>query len=148
MIDFSDKHKADEQVKIIEQAVEDLKSYISRLEQEAENKKTTNIQTLVKSLNDICEKLHWGVYDLNYYRNRLYKNRGRVSSDPDRARRQAEASRENGKLGGRPPKEISEAKRRFIELLNKAEKTDSERNEIILLMEKLDSWNNRRKDKS
>lgn len=39
MIDFSDKHKADEQVKIIEQAVEDLKSYISRLEEEAEKKK-------------------------------------------------------------------------------------------------------------
>lgn len=148
MIDFSYKHKADEQIKIIEQIVEDLKSYISRLEQEAENKKTTDIKAVIKTLNGLYEKLHWGVYDFNFYQNKLYERRGRVSSDPDRAYRQAEASRKNGKLGGRPPKEISEAKKRLITLENKTDKTDSDREEIKLLTEKLFNWRNSRKNKN
>ena len=58
-------------------AVEDLQAFISWLKQEGENRKTIDIETSIEHLDNICERLKWGIYDLNYYRKKLYKNRAK-----------------------------------------------------------------------
>lgn len=69
----------------------------------------------------------------------LYQNRGKASS------KKAVSSKENGKLGGRPPKEISEKKKRIQELDDKVfiklqALTDEERIELNKLNEDVISW--------
>ena len=61
----------------------------------------------------------------------------------------AEVSRENGRLGGRLPKEITEAKKQLIELENKlfkAKITDSKKAEMDRISKKIDDWIEQKKN--
>ena len=75
----------------------------------------------------------------------LYENRGRATP------KKAVSSKSNGKLGGRPPKEIAAKKKRIQELadkvfLNNEALTDSERNEYNELDYDITAWENKRKE--
>lgn len=75
----------------------------------------------------------------------LYENRGKSSA------KKAVSSRVNGKLGGRPPKEISDAKKRLAILDEKfynCNITKEEEAEMEDLQLKIFRWNNSKRNKN
>ena len=64
-----------------------------------------------RQLEDISFKLSMQLKSLSFWIDSLYAQNGQ-----SRSRSKIEASRENGKKGGRPPKEITQAKLRIAEL--------------------------------
>ena len=64
-----------------------------------------------RELEDICFGLNQEVKNLTFWFSSLYSYNGKSTSYAKRS-----ASRENGKKGGRPPKEVTLRKRRIAEL--------------------------------
>lgn len=64
-----------------------------------------------RQLEDLSFKLSMQLKSLSFWIDSLYAQNGQ-----SRSRSKIEASRENGKKGGRPPKEITQAKLRIQEL--------------------------------
>ena len=64
-----------------------------------------------RELENICFELNQEVKNLNFWFSSLYSYNGKSTSYAKKS-----ASRENGKKGGRPPKEISLLKKRIAEL--------------------------------
>ena len=64
-----------------------------------------------RELENICFELNQEVKNLNFWFSSLYSYNGKSTSYAKKS-----ASRENGKKGGRPPKEVSLLKKRIAEL--------------------------------
>lgn len=64
-----------------------------------------------RNIEDISFKMSMELKSLTFWIDSLYAQNGQSKS-----RSKVNASRENGKKGGRPPKEITQAKQRIIEL--------------------------------
>lgn len=64
-----------------------------------------------RTLEDISFKMSMELKSLTFWIDSLYAQNGQSKS-----RSKVNASRENGKKGGRPPKEITQAKQRITEL--------------------------------
>lgn len=64
-----------------------------------------------RQLEDVSFKMGMQLKSLSFWIDSLYAQNGQ-----SRSRSKTEASRENGKKGGRPPKEITQAKLRITEL--------------------------------
>lgn len=64
-----------------------------------------------RELENICFELNQEVKNLNFWFSSLYSYNGKSTSYAKKS-----ASRENGKKGGRPPKEVSQCKKRIAEL--------------------------------
>lgn len=75
----------------------------------------------------------------------MYKNRGKASS------KKSVSSRKNGKLGGRPPKEISDKKRiQYLgdkSLFENRVLTEEERSEHVELLKAITAWEHSKKIK-
>lgn len=85
----------------------------------------------IKELNNKLYELRNEALLLNTWNKQLYACRGRASLS------KTLSSKENGKKGGRPPKHISEAKKRleelkYIEKLTPAEQQEQDRLEGII----------------
>lgn len=66
-----------------------------------------------RKLEDVAFKMSMELKSLTFWIDSLYAQNGQ-----SRSRSKTVASRENGKKGGRPPKEITQAKQRIDELEN------------------------------
>lgn len=75
------------------------------------NKKLTEQGMQNRELEDICFGLNQEVKNLTFWFSSLYSYNGKSTSYAKKT-----ASRENGKKGGRPPKEVTLRKRRIAEL--------------------------------
>ena len=64
-----------------------------------------------RELENICFELNQEVKNLNFWFSSLYSYNGKSTSYAKKS-----ASRENGKKGGRPTKEVSQCKKRIAEL--------------------------------
>lgn len=64
-----------------------------------------------RELENICFELNHEVKNLNFWFSSLYSYNGKSTSYAKKS-----ASRENGKKGGRPPKEVSQCKKRIAKL--------------------------------
>lgn len=116
-----------------------------------------------RQLEDISFKMSMQLKGLSFWIDSLYAQNGQ-----SRSRSKTEASRENGKKGGRPPKEITQAKSRITELeevvipelqsrkrladelFEEADLTIQERQaeeELASLREKIENWVNRKQRK-
>ena len=76
----------------------------------------------------------------------MHKNRGKASS------KKSVSSRKNGNLGGRPPKEISDKKKRiqYLEdksLIENRVLTEEERSEHVELLKAITAWEHSKKFK-
>ena len=92
----------------------------------------------VKELFDKADEIAEQVVSLKHYNKALYANRGKGSF------KKKISSKENGKLGGRPPKEISNQKKRIAELENKSDLSDGEKEELEKLRENVSTWKNQK----
>lgn len=91
-----------------------------------------------------AEEIYWTVERLDRANTILYQNRGKKSF------KKSAASKINGAKGGRPPKEISAARKRINELDEKwarGELTDEETKEQEQLYQLVRDWENKRKPK-
>ena len=75
------------------------------------NKKLTEQGMQNRELEDICFGLNQEVKNLTFWFSSLYSYNGKSTSYAKKT-----ASRENGKKGGRPPKEVTLRRRRIAEL--------------------------------
>lgn len=90
----------------IKKSLAELKVLQGKLEKFAENNPS-------KELDDIQFGIKMNLRNLETWIEMLYKYNGKSKSN-----RKVKASRENGKKGGRPPKNVSEWKKRIFELEN------------------------------
>lgn len=129
------KKKSDECISELKATVGELNSRLSSLNELCEGKtrlyvSAEDLQRMQLLANQSQEALKW----LEEYNRRLYQNRGKTSP------KKAVSSQSNGKLGGRPPKEISQARRRVEELEEKSALTAEEEIELKSLNEKIIEW--------
>ena len=143
----SHKQRMDKNIANMKVALSQLTMCVNTFKTNVSSGKPQNLLFTAKVFETLLCKITHELDELLYHQRKLYKNRGRVSSDPDRARRQAQASRVNGAKGGRPPKEITEAKKRYFELANKDNKTGSDICEMTALFKKIADWNEQKKIK-
>lgn len=90
----------------IKKSLAELKILQEKLEKFARNNPS-------KEIDDIQFGIKTNVRNLETWTEMLYKYNGKSKSN-----RKIKASRENGKKGGRPPKNISLARKRILELEN------------------------------
>ena len=90
----------------IKKSLAELKVLQEKLEKFAENNPS-------KEIDDIQFEMKMNLRNLETWIEMLYKYNGKSKSN-----RKIKASRENGKKGGRPPKNVSEWKKRIFELEN------------------------------
>lgn len=90
----------------IKKSLAELKILQEKLEKFAENNPS-------KEIDDIQFGIRTNLRNLETWIEMLYKYNGKSKSN-----RKVKASRENGKKGGRPPKNVSEWKKRIFELEN------------------------------
>lgn len=88
----------------------------------------------IKELNNKLYELRNEALLLNTWNKQLYARRGRSSLS------KMLSSKENGKKGGRPPKHISEAKKRLEELKYIEKLTPAEQQEQDRLEEIINTW--------
>ena len=129
------KKKSDECISELKATVGELSSRLSSLNELCEGKtrlyvSAEDLQRLLLLANQSQEALKW----LEEFNRRLYQNRGKTSP------KKAVSSQSNGKLGGRPPKQITEARRRVEELEEKYVLTPEEELEMQTLNEKIIEW--------
>ncbi len=94
--------------------LEDLQNEISIINQLGRNQDTPDAHTYSQRkshLENIEFQLKQDLKSLRFWINSLYAYNGKSKSHAKQ-----EASKENGKMGGRPPKEITQARRRIKEL--------------------------------
>mgnify|MGYP006912264851 CR=1 FL=1 len=90
----------------IKKSLAELKVLQEKLEKFAENNPS-------KEIDDIQFGMKMNLRNLETWIEMLYKYNGKSKSN-----KKVKASRENGKKGGRPPKNVSEWKKRIFELEN------------------------------
>ena len=93
----------------IYRAIENISQLSQKLDEY--NKKLTEQGMQNRELEDICFGLNQEVKNLTFWFSSLYSYNGKSTSYAKKT-----ASRENGKKGGRPPKEVTLRKRRIAEL--------------------------------
>lgn len=131
------KHTADELIQEIITLSEKLDAYFEELEMNLNGKQRTTVsKDKIEVMKNISEEMKSKTRMLNDYNKALYSRRGGKGKS-SLARKTA--SKENGKKGGRPPKEISEAKKRLEELFEKSEFENPEYRE---LERKINNWKN------
>lgn len=96
--------------------LEDLKNQISIINQLAKSKIASEISENERAeqthhLENIEFEMSQAINSLKFWISSLYSYNGKSTSNAKKS-----ASRENGKKGGRPPKEITNLKKRKIEL--------------------------------
>lgn len=117
-----------------------------------------------RQLEDVAFRMSMQLKSLSFWIDSLYAQNGQ-----SRSRSKTDASRENGKKGGRPPKEITQAKLRITELeeviipdihsrrrladelFEEADLSVQERQaeeEMEKLQEKVSAWEERKKNKN
>lgn len=146
-------------------SLEDLKNQISIIRELAKSKAGCEISANERSeeirhLENIEFEMSQQLKSLRFWIGSLYSYNGKSTS-----RAKIAASQQNGKKGGRPPKEITEMKKRRAELESLIEEanreklvtTDFEReeeltrqiggyeNERVRIEEKIEKWNEERK---
>ncbi|MCR4821471.1 MAG: hypothetical protein K5873_01195 [Treponema sp.] len=134
-------------------ALEDLQNQISIINQLAKSRGEEGEEA--RHLENIEFQLGQNLKALRFWINSLYAYNGKSTS-----RAKQNASKENGKKGGRPPKEITRMRKRRLELNNLLEEARSEKNlttdfekeekltqeiseyekELIIIEEKLKKW--------
>lgn len=153
--------KKTEQIYKAISALEDLRNQISIINQLSKSKEGTELSESERTgqlhhLENIEFEMGQQLKSLRFWIGSLYSYNGKSTSNAKVA-----ASQENGKKGGRPPKKISELKKRKVEIEEsvlpelKREKSvtmDLEResqleneiseyeNELFIIEEKLDRW--------
>lgn len=129
------KHTADGLIQEILTLSEKLDAHLEELEMNVDGKQRTSVsREKIELMKKISEELKGKTKSLDEHNKALYARRGgKGKSSPARKT----ASKENGKLGGRPPKEIAEAKKRLAELEDNADFTNPEYEEI---KRKISDW--------
>ncbi|MBO4857628.1 MAG: hypothetical protein J5527_03840 [Treponema sp.] len=93
----------------IYKSIETISQLSQKLDEYNKGLTTQGIQN--RELEDICFGLNQEVKNLTFWFSSLYSYNGKSTSYAKKT-----ASRENGKKGGRPPKEVTLRKRRIAEL--------------------------------
>ncbi|WP_294428992.1 hypothetical protein [uncultured Treponema sp.] len=155
--------KKTEQIYKAIEALEDLKNQISIINQIERAKNAADDKFTAEEshhLENIEFEMGQQIKSLRFWISSLYSFNGKSTSNAKKA-----ASKENGKKGGRPPKEITELRKRSLELdallddlrkekivttdYEKEEKLSAEiseyENERTIIEEKLAKWNEERK---
>jgi hypothetical protein len=158
--------KKTEQIYKAISSLEDLQNQIGIIIQLGNSKKNTEISEVEwiennHHLENIEFEMGQAIKSLRFWIGSLYSYNGKSTSKAKVA-----ASQENGRKGGRPPKEITNLKKRKIELeenilpLLRREKSvttelehetqlekeiSNYENELILIEEKLEKWNEEKK---
>lgn len=129
------KHTADELIKELLLISESLDAQLEELEMNVDGKQRTAVsREEIETMKKISEEMKDKTKMLDEYNKALYARRGgKGKTSPARKT----ASKANGKLGGRPPKEIAEAKKRLAELDDNAEFSNPEYEE---LQRKISDW--------
>ena len=91
--------------------ISQLSQRISEFNKSLAEKGITGQNMPSRELEDICFGLNQEVKNLTFWFSSLYSYNGKSTSHAKKS-----ASRENGKKGGRPPKEVTLRKRRIAEL--------------------------------
>lgn len=136
----------------IDRHIGEIKSDSTRLKAELEylyelSKGKSRIYVESEKLEQLffkADELYWTVERLERANTILYQNRGKKSL------KKSAASKINGAKGGRPPKEISAARKRLNELdliWARGELSDEEKNEQEHLYHLVHEWENKRKPK-
>lgn len=131
------KTKLDENLAIIDTNIRTISRRLYSIKANAQGK--TKIYISLEELDllcDVAETLEKASYDALSWNKLLYSNRGKSSF------KKKISSAENGKKGGRPPKEISDAKRRveYLENLDFSERTEELKKEHNELVVKINNW--------
>lgn len=129
-ITMSIKHEIDASIQNLLEGLQDVYQETERLLIQKQN-------PAIKKLNEKLYELRNEAQLLDSYNRQLYSRRGRASLA------KTLSSKENGKKGGRPPKQISEAKKRLDELRLKyiaGELTPVEQQEQERLEELIHEW--------
>lgn len=127
---MSIKHEIDASIQNLLEGLQDVYQETERLLSQKQN-------PAIKKLSEKLYELRNEAQLLNSWNKQLYARRGRASLS------KTISSKENGKKGGRPPKEISEAKKRLDELKLKyiaGELTPVEQQEQERLEELIHEW--------
>lgn len=129
-ITMSIKHEMDKSIQNLLEGLQDVFQETERLLSQKQN-------PAIKKLSEKLYELRNEAQLLNSWNKQLYARRGRASLS------KTISSKENGKKGGRPPKQISEAKKRLDELRLKyiaGELTPAEKQEQKRLEELIHEW--------
>lgn len=92
---------------------DNIRTIISKLSQLQLQLSDYNKEAQIRELDNIQFEMQQNLKELNFWIDSLYSYNGKSTSNAKKA-----ASRENGKKGGRPPKEVTEARRRINQLEN------------------------------
>lgn len=133
---MSCKHEMDKSIQTILEGLQDVYQETEQLLCQKQN-------PAIKKLNKKLYELRNEAQLLNSYNRQLYARRGRASMI------KTISSKENGKKGGRPPKYISEARKRRAEIREKFMNdclTPEEQREDEDLMLKISRWEKEKKD--
>lgn len=129
------KQRMDEHIETILKESSQLKSRLETLYDMCKGK--TRIYVDKEKLDQLffqAEFIEREAKHLNTENEIYYNNRGRASA------KKSVSSKENGKLGGRPPKEIAEKIKRINELELKEIWTDEDRKEFEELSMDITTW--------
>lgn len=132
---------------IINIGIDELITSTTKLKNELEilcsacnnTKKVSISSSEIKNFLDEAEKINKLSISLKFYNNAIYANRGKSSP------KKKISSRENGKLGGRPPKVITDKKKRIAELNDKPNLSDNDRKELDELWMDITVWENQKR---
>lgn len=134
------KQNLDEELNIIEVKSQTVFNRLDTIRESSKGKNRIFIsQEEFDLLYDAAVKLKESAGWAQHYNKQLYKNRGKGTSIKKKA-----ASVENGKKGGRPPKEITIARRRVGEIedlrFSDIKITDEMKTEHDELVRKIHAW--------
>lgn len=129
------KHTSDGLIQEILTLAEKLDAHLDELEMNVDGKQRTAVsREKIEVMKKISEEMRGKAKMLDEYNKALYARRGgKGKTSPARKT----ASKANGKLGGRPPKEIAEAKKRLAELEDNADFSNPEYEEM---RRKISDW--------
>lgn len=143
------KKELNDNIKAIENGVKKLIQYKDNFQNILDNQKTIKTADLKKSfleISDLLRTLDFDIAELKIRGAGLFRP---YTPSPN----QASASRRNGKLGGRPPKEITEARKRLSELRErgvyfwKSDVSPQELQEVEALENKIEEWEKTQREK-
>lgn len=138
------KQQIDEHIESLESETERLAYKLAGLSADAEGK--TRIYVDKEKIDELYNKaseIAREVVSLKCANEILYENRGKASA------KKSVSSRANGKFGGRPPKEILDAKKRRADLEEKfmnSRLTPEEQKEDEDLMFKISRWERQKRE--
>lgn len=100
----------------IYKSIENLSKMQQKIDELAKNLNNENMQTevLYHTLDEISFQMQQNLKNLDFWFKSLYSYNGKSTSTAKK-----QASKENGKKGGRPPKEIAQAKQQIVSVENR-----------------------------